>query len=106
MFSISGLHYPCMFQTESHLLSLCKMGEKMENYGTGRRQGALGDVEQQGLFSTAAGSVGSSPKAEPSFFVLHIFYLVQNSGFQDLLMQVTLISLFLQAALVPDIAAE
>lgn len=43
----------------------------MENAGIAKRQVALGDVEEQGLFSRGEGPMESSPNAEhnPSFSV-------------------------------------
>ena len=44
------------------------------NHGFTKRQVALKDAEQQGLFSTGEGPVESPPKAEHPDFVLGIFY--------------------------------
>lgn len=44
------------------------------NHGDRKRQVALKDAEQQGLFSTGAGSAESPPKAECPGFVLSVFH--------------------------------
>ena len=44
------------------------------NRGVGKRQAALKDAEQLGLFSTSVGSVELPPKTECPAFVLGIFY--------------------------------
>ena len=54
------------------------------NQGGRKRQAALGDAEQQGLFSTGAGSVESPPEADRPAFVLGVFYTGQTSGSSEL----------------------
>ena len=49
------------------------------NRGNGKRQVTLGNAEQQGLFSTCAGSVELPPEAEHPGFGLGIFYMVHAS---------------------------
>lgn len=51
------------------------------NRGDRKRQAKLGDAEQQGLFSTGAGSVELLPEAEHPGFGLGIFYMAQASEF-------------------------
>lgn len=50
--------------------------------GSGKRQTALGDAEEQGLFSTRVGSEESPPESEHLVFVLGNFYIIQTSGSQ------------------------
>ena len=50
------------------------------NRGEGKRQAKLGDVEQQGLFRTGAGTAELPPEAEHLGFVLGIFYMAQAYG--------------------------
>jgi len=49
------------------------------NRGSGKRQAILRNAEQQGLFSTFAGSVELPPEAEHPGFGLGIFYMAQPS---------------------------
>ena len=50
------------------------------NRGVGKRQAALKDAEQQGLFSTGAGSAELPLKAECPGFVLGVFYTPETSS--------------------------
>lgn len=62
---------------------------KYGNDGIGKRQAALGDVEERGFFSTNVGSVDSFSKAEHRPLFSGSF--IQYSGFQDFLVEVDLI---------------
>ena len=50
------------------------------NRGDRKRQAKLGDSEQQGLFSTGAGTVESPPEAEHLGFILGVFYMARAFG--------------------------
>ena len=55
--------------------------ETAKNHGSGRKQTALRDMEEQGLFSTSAGSEESPPESEHQVFVLSNFYTLQGLDF-------------------------
>ena len=53
----------------------CKVQYCCRNRGSGKRQAALGDVEQPGLFSASAGSEDLPPESEHQVFVLGVAFI-------------------------------
>ena len=67
-----------------HMSSIQDISTCYRNHGGGKRQVALGNAEQQSLFSTGAGWVESPSEADRPAFVLGIFYTGQTSGSSEL----------------------